>query len=189
MTSPLPRGERGRLVCVAQIGGAHGIRGEVRLRSFTENPAAVAAYGPLQTEDGTRAFVIEAVRPAKDSLVVRFAGVADRNAAEKLRGIALYIPRDRLPALADKETFYHADLIGLVVIDKSGAALGTVTAVHNFGAGDLLEVQPEAGASVLLPFTDATVPELDLARGRIIVDPPEGLLASSPGRDDGGTGG
>jgi 16S rRNA processing protein RimM len=174
------------LVCVAQIGGAHGIRGEVRLRSFTEDPAAVAGYGPLQTEDGTRAFVIEAVRPAKDSLVVRLAGVTDRNEAEKLRGIALYISRERLPALVDEETFYHADLIGLAVVDKNGAALGKVTAIHNFGAGDLLEVQPAAGASVLLPFTDATVPQLDLTGGRIIADPPEGLFSSSPRGEEGG---
>ena len=151
-------------ICVAQIGAAHGIRGEVRLRSFTQDPMAVAAYGPLESEDGTRRFEIEALRPAKDHFVARLDGVADRNAAEKLTNLKLYVSRDRLPPIEDDETFYHADLVGLAAVTPDGAALGTVTAVHNFGAGDLVEIKPRAAASrMLVPFTETAVPEIDIA--------------------------
>ena len=159
-------------ICVAQIGAAHGIRGEVRLRSFTEDPMAITAYGPLESEDGTRRFKIEALRSAKDHFVARLTGVPDRNAAEKLTNIKLYVSRDRLPPIEENETFYHADLIGLVAVTADGAALGTVTAIHNFGAGDLVEIKPEAGGETLLvPFTDAAVPEIDIAAGRMVVVP------------------
>ena len=159
-------------ICVAQIGAAHGIRGEVRLRSFTQNPMAVTAYGPLESEDGTRRFEIEALRPAKDHFVARFAGVADRDAAEKLTNLKLYVPRDRLPPVEDDGTFYHADLVGLAAVTPDGAALGTVTAILNFGAGDLVEIKPDGGGELLMvPFTDATVPEIDIAAGRMIVVP------------------
>jgi len=127
-------------ICVAQIGAAHGIRGEVRLRSFTQDPMAITAYGPLESEDGTQRFEIEALRPAKDHFVARLAGVPDRDAAEKLTNIKLYVSRDRLPPIEDDGTFYHADLIGLAAVTPDGAALGTVTAIHNFGAGDLVFV-------------------------------------------------
>jgi len=159
-------------ICVAQIGAAHGLRGEVRLRSFTEDPAAVTGYGPLESEDGTRRFEIEALRPAKDHFVARLAGVADRDAAEKLTNIKLYVPRDRLPPVEDDGTFYHADLVGLAAVTPDGAALGTVTAILNFGAGDLVEIKPEGGGEPLMvPFTDATVPEIDIAAGRMVVVP------------------
>ena len=159
-------------VCVAQIGAAHGVRGEVKLRSFTEDPAAFTSYGPLESEDGARRFTIEALRPAKDHLVARLAGVADRDAAEKLTNIKLYVSRDRLPPVEDNETFYHADLIGLAAMTPDGAALGTVTAIHNFGAGDLVEIKPAGGGEPLLvPFTDAAVPEIDIAAGRVVVIP------------------
>jgi 16S rRNA processing protein RimM len=159
-------------ICVAQIGAAHGLRGEVRLRSFTEDPAAVTGYGPLESEDGTRRFEIEALRPAKDHFVARLAGVADRDAAEKLTNIKLYVPRDRLPPVEDDGTFYHADLVGLAAVTPEGAALGTVTAILNFGAGDLVEIKPEGGGEPLMvPFTDATVPEIDIAAGRMVVVP------------------
>jgi 16S rRNA processing protein RimM len=160
-------------ICVARIGAAHGIRGEVRLWSFTEDPLAVAAYGPLESEDGTQRFQIEALRPAKDHLVARLSGVADRDAAEKLANIRLYVPRERLPPVEDADTFYHADLIGLAAVTPDGAALGTVTAIHNFGAGDIVEIAPEGGGeALLLPFTDAAVPGIDIAGGRIVVVPP-----------------
>ena len=165
-------------ILVAEIGAAHGTRGEVRLRSFTQDPLAVKDYGALESQDGTRTFTIESVRPAKDCLVARIAGVTDRTAAERLRNTKLYVGRDRLPAAADDE-FYHADLIGLVALATDGSELGRVVAVHNFGAGDLIELQPAAGgAAVMLPFTAATVPVVDIAGRRIVVDPPHGLFAS-----------
>jgi len=155
---------------VARIGAAHGIRGEVKLWSFTEDPLAVAHYGPLETADGARRFEIEAARPAKDHLVARIAGIGDRNAAEKLRNTDLFVPRDRLPPIEEADTFYHADLVGLAAIGEDGAALGTVSAIHNFGAGDLIEIEPAAGGeALLLPFTESTVPTIDLKAGRIVV--------------------
>ncbi len=145
---------------VARIGAAHGIRGEVKLWSFTEDPLAVANYGPLETADGARRFEIEALRPAKDFLVARLKGVGDRNAAEKLRNIDLFVPRDRLPPIEDDDTFYHADLVGLAAVIADGAALGTVIAIHNFGAGDLIEIAPAGGGeTLLLPFNETTVPD------------------------------
>ena len=160
-------------ICVAQIGAAHGLRGEVRLRSFTEDPAAVASYGTLETEDGAQHLKIEALRPAKDHFVVRFAGIHDREGAERLTNVKLYVPRDRLPPVEDAETFYCADLIGLAAVTRDGTALGTVTAVHNFGAGDLIEIErQDAGEPLMVPFTDMAVPQIDLAAGRIVVVPP-----------------
>jgi 16S rRNA processing protein RimM len=160
-------------ICVAQIGAAHGVRGEVRLRSFTEDPGAVMDYGPLESEDGTRHFKIEALRPAKDAFVARIAGVNDRNAAETLTNLKLYVPRDRLPPVDDAETYYHADLVGLAAVTPDGITLGTVKAIHNFGAGDLIEIAPAGGGEALmLPFTDAAVPEVDLKGRRIVVVPP-----------------
>jgi len=160
-------------ICVAQIGAAHGIRGEVRLRSFTQDPRAVIAYGPLESEDSTQRFEIEALRPAKDHFVARFAGIDNREAAEKLTNLKLYVPRDRLPPIEDDETFYFADLVGLTAVTPDGAPLGTVTAVHNFGAGDMIEIRPQGGGEPLMvPFTDANVPGVDIAAGRVVVVPP-----------------
>ena len=165
---------------VARIGAAHGVRGEVKLWPFTEDPAAVAGYGPLETEDGARRFEIESMRPAKDHLVVRIAGVGNRDAAEKLRNTDLFVPRDRLPPIEEADTFYHADLLGLSVVDGDGAALGTVSAIHNFGAGDLIEVRPEAGGNTeLVPFNTTHVPAVDIAAGKIVVDPPHGLFKTN----------
>jgi 16S rRNA processing protein RimM len=159
-------------ICVAQIGAAHGIRGEVKLRSFTQDPAAVAGYGPLESEDGARHFTIEALRPAKDHFVVRLAGVGDRDAAEKLVNVRLYVSRDRLPPIEDGDTYYHTDLIGLAAVSEDGSALGTVTAVHNFGAGDLVEIKPHGGGEPLMvPFNETTVPEIDMTARRMIVRP------------------
>jgi 16S rRNA processing protein RimM len=155
-------------VLVAQIGAAHGIRGEVRLRSFTADPLAIKHYGPLETEDGAQSLVIETLRPHKEALVVRFAGIADRNAAERLRNQNLYVPRARLPATEAGE-YYHADLIGLAAEAPDGRTLGTVIALHNFGAGDLVEVKPPDGPPVMLPFTESVVPIVDIAGGRIVV--------------------
>jgi 16S rRNA processing protein RimM len=160
-------------ICVAQIGGAHGIRGEVKLRSFTADPLAVKDYGVLESEDGAASFAIEALRPAKGYLVARLRGVRDRNAAEQLTNLRLFVPRERLPPPASDE-FYHADLIGLAAVTAEGTEFGTVVAVHNFGAGDILELRPPAGGTtIMLPFTEAFVPRIDIAGGRIVVEPPE----------------
>jgi 16S rRNA processing protein RimM len=159
-------------VLVAQIGAAHGLRGEVRLRSFTAEPMAVKDYGALESEDGAQAFTIEALRPGKDALIARLAGIADRTAAERLRNVKLYLPRARLPA-PEPDEFYHADLIGLAAVATDGRALGTVVALQNFGAGDLIELERPDGATELLPFTKAVVPEVDVAGRRIVIDLPD----------------
>jgi len=175
MAAPSSAGER---VCVGRIGAAHGTRGEVKLWSFTADPMAIADYGALATEDGRRTFTIETLRPGKDFLVARLSGIADRAAAEKLCNLDLYIARERLPEPTDADEFYHADLIGLAALGTDGRALGTVVAIHNFGASDLIEVRPTlGGATVMLPFTEAIVPVVDVAGGRIVVDPPAGTFA------------
>lgn len=160
---------------MAQIGAPHGVRGEVRLWPFTTDPLALRDYGALESEDGEQVFEIETLRAAKDHLVVRLHGISDRDAAEQVRNTKLFVPRSRLPR-AETGEFYHADLIGLAVFNTRDQQLGTVAAVHNFGAGDLLEVQREAGGSALLTFTQAVVPVVDLPGRRIVVDPPAGTF-------------
>jgi 16S rRNA processing protein RimM len=160
-------------VCVGRIGAAHGLRGEVKLKSFTTDPFAIANYGALETEDGTRSFQIEALRPAKDFFVARIAGVKDRTAAERLRNLELYVPRERLPPPEDADTFYEADLIGLAAVTNAGENIGTVVALHNFGAGDLIELRPAGGGvTMMLPFNATVVPTIDIAGGRIVIEPP-----------------
>ena len=162
----------GGRICLGQIGAAHGVRGKVRLRSFTAEPGAIANYGPLETEDG-RVFEIENLRPAKDHFVVQLSGVGDRDAAERLANVKLYVPRERLPEPDEPGEFYHADLIGLTVVDRAGQRLGTVVGIHNFGAGDLIEMRKAEGAPTqFLPFDAGTVPEIDIAGGRMIVELP-----------------
>ena len=161
----------GARICLGQIGAPHGVHGEVRLRSFTAEPAAVAAYGPLESDDG-RIFTIETLRPAKDFFVVKLAGVTDRDAAERLTNTKLYVPRERLPEPQAPDEYYHADLIGLHVVDRTGRLCGTVVAIHNFGAGDVIEIRPETGDKTeMLPFDAATVPEVNISAGRIVVSP------------------
>jgi len=163
-------------ICVAQIGPAHGTRGEVRLKSFTADPMAVKDYGALETEDGTATFRIEALRPAKSHLVAQLAGIRDRTAAERLANLRLFVPRERLPA-PEADEFYHADLIGLAAVATDGRPLGTVVAIHDFGAGHILEVRQEGRRdTVMLPFTTTTVPVVDVAGRRIVIDPPEGVF-------------
>jgi 16S rRNA processing protein RimM len=155
---------------VARIGAAHGVRGEVKLWSFTQDPLAVANYGPLETEDGKQRFEIEALRLAKEFLVARIAGIDDRDAAEKLCNLNLFVRRERLPAIDEADTYYHADLVGMAAVTPEGVPLGAVTAIHNFGAGDLIEIASIAGGEpVLLPFTEATVPKIDIALRQITV--------------------
>lgn len=155
---------------MAVIGAAHGIKGEVKLKSFTGDPAAIGDYGPLFAEDGRR-FTIETLRPAGSSIVVKFKEVRDRTAAETLSGTALHVDRAALPDDLDEEEFYQADLIGLGVVDLEGAAIGKVQAVHDFGAGDILDIRKVSGGSVMVPFTKAAVPAVDIAAGRLTVDP------------------
>ena len=160
--------------CVGALAGAFGVHGSVRLKSFCAEPRAIADYAPLLTGDG-RSFGVRIERATSGALVVRLSGVNTREMAEALKGTRLYVPRARLPGLADEE-YYHADLIGLAVFDTGGAEVGRVRAVLDHGAGDLIEVARPDAASVLLPFTRVAVPTVDLALGRIVVDPPPGLL-------------
>lgn len=156
-------------ICVGAIAGAFGIHGEVRLKSFTTEAADIATYGPLSTEDGGRSFTVTLTRPVTGGVGARLSGIATREDAEALRGVTLWAPRAALPALPDDE-FYHADLIGLEVLDTGGKLLGRVKAIYDHGAGDILEVT--GAQALLLPFTREIVPTVDLAAGRIIVDPP-----------------
>ena len=163
-------------ICVGAIAGAFGVQGEVRLKSFTADPEAIADYGPLWTEDGSRSFTVEITRPVKNGFAARIAGVGSKEAADELRGTRLFADREALPSLPDDE-YYHADLIGLAVHDTGGRLLGRVTAVHNHGAGDLLEIAgPGLATPALLPFTLDAVPTIDLASGRIVADPPDGVF-------------
>ena len=181
LAASLPQREKGNKIRVARIGAAHGVRGEVKLWSFTQDPMAVADYGPLETEDGARRFEIESVRAGKDFLVARLAGVESRAAAQQLTNTDLFVPRQRLPAIDEADTYYHADLIGLSAVTADGGALGTVSAVHNFGAGDIIEIAPAGGgATLILSFTEATVPEVNLKAKRIVVVPPEESEAREP---------
>ena len=160
-------------VCVGAIAGAFGVRGEVRLKSFTTEPNDIVTYSPLWTEDGTRSFAVRLTRPVTGGLGVRLSGVETREDAEALKGVTLWADRDKLPSLPDDE-FYHADLIGLAVYDTGGVLIGKVRAVYDHGAGDILEIfGPGRKQTLLLPFTRAFVPTVDLAAGRIIADPPE----------------
>jgi 16S rRNA processing protein RimM len=161
-------------ILVGQIAGAFGVRGEVRLKSFCADPADIAVHAPLSTEDGRVFRVIVILGQSAGALIARIEGIGTREEAEALRGTALYADRARLPRLPEDE-FYHADLIGLPVHDMGGALIGTVRAVLNHGAGDILEVQRAGRGPMLLPFTRAAVPLVDLAAGRIVADPPEGI--------------
>ncbi|MEM9249065.1 MAG: ribosome maturation factor RimM [Pseudomonadota bacterium] len=163
-------------VCVGAVAGAFGVKGEVRLKSFCSDPEDVAAYGPLETEDAARRFDVTLVKPVKNGFAARLSGVRSKEAADALRGTRLYAGRDALPALEEEE-YYHADLIGLEVRDTGGTLLGRIRAIHDHGAGDLLEVHgPSLKQTVLLPFTRAAVPTVDIAAGRVVADPPEGLF-------------
>ncbi len=167
------------------ITGARGLKGEVILKSFTQSPEAIANYGPLQSEDGAVKVVINRLSPVKGGFAAKLKGVNDRNGAEALKGIGLYVDRDQLGAVEEDE-FFHADLIGLDVVRGDDGVIGKVTAVQNFGASDLLEIALTAAkGTVLLPFTKEAVPVLDLAAGRLEVNPPLGLWDKGGTPDDG----
>ncbi len=166
-------------ICVARIGAAHGVRGEVKLWTFTEDPFAVKRYGPLRTQDGARQFEVTQAREAKGHLVATLKGVATREDAERLNGVELYVARDKLPATADDE-YYHADLIGLAAVTPLNEPLGRVVAIHDFGAGILIEIAPPHGATMLLPFTNAVVPTVDLTGGRVVIELPSEIVGDDP---------
>ena len=168
-----------KLVCIARIGAAHGVRGAVKLWTFTEDPFAVLDYGPLSTKDGARQFEVSNAREAKDHLVATLQGVTTRNDDEKLNGVELYVPREKLPPAEDGE-YYHVDLIDLAAVSPDGAPIGRVVAIHNFGAGDVIEIAPPKGATLLLPFTDAVVPTVDLAGRRVVIDLPGEVDGDTP---------
>jgi 16S rRNA processing protein RimM len=166
-------------VCIARIGAAHGVRGAVKLWTFTEDPFAVKRYGPLSTKDGTRQFEIASAREAKGHLVTQFKGISTRDEAERLNGIELYVPREKLPA-TDEDEYYHADLIGLAAVTTADEPLGRVVAIHNFGAGNILEIAPPQGATMMLPFTNAVVPTVDIAGGRVLIELPQEIEGDGP---------
>ena len=170
-------------ICVARIGAAHGVRGAVKLWTFTEDPLAVKAYGPLLTKDGARQFEVTSAREAKGHLVATLKGVSTREEAERLNGIELYIAREKLPG-TDEDEYYHADLIGLAAVNAADEPLGRVIAIHNFGAGDIIEIAPPSGSTLLLPFTNAVVPTVDLAGGRVVIELPAEIEGGDPSRTD-----
>jgi 16S rRNA processing protein RimM len=172
-------GDTADLICIGAIAGAFGVRGEVRLKSFAATPEDIAAYGPLCREDGSGSYQVHLTGITKNGLTARLGGVRTREEADSLRGVQLYVARSRLPGLPDDE-YYHADLVGLAVHDTGGTLLGHVRGVQNHGASDLLELAvPGQAETVLLPFTRAAVPTVDLAAGRIVADPPDGLLPNA----------
>ena len=166
-------------ICIARIGAAHGMRGAVKLWTFTEDPLAVTHYGPLATKDGARSFEVATAREAKGHLVATLKGIATREEAERLNGIELYITREKLPA-TDEDEYYHADLIGLSAVNAANEPLGRVIAIHNFGAGDIIEIAPPSGATLLLPFTNAVVPSVDLKAGHVVIELPAEIEGDGP---------
>ena len=168
-------------IAVGAIAGSYGVRGELRVKSYTAIPEDIETYSPLTSENGTRSFALALVRPVKNGFVARITDVTTKEEADALRGTVLFAQRDQLPSLPDDE-FYHADLIGLQVFDTGGTLIGKVKTVQNHGADDLLETQlAGSSATVFLPFTKAAVPTVDLASGRIIADPPDGILPDAKG--------
>ena len=176
----MPDGNKRLLM--GRIGAAHGIKGEVRIQSFTEEPLALKDYGPLETNKPGLVIEIETARATTNVLVARLKGIKDRTAAEKLNGVELYVDRDKLPPPTEDDDFYHADLIGLDARLNDGGVIGKVTAVPNFGAGDLLEIRDErSGDTYLYPFTKAVVPEVHVAEGYLVIEVP---TESEPGEEE-----
>jgi 16S rRNA processing protein RimM len=185
-TPPRPE-DGGPRVCVARIKSAYGVRGEVHLHVFTEDPDALHAFSPFTDAAGTRTFTLKSLRAHGEGFVARLAEIVSREDADALRGTDLYVPRTRLPALDEEETFYHADLIGLAARAPEGEIVGKVVAVVNFGAGDILDIAPTSGgATVMVPFTKAMVPAVDLAAGHLtlasrdLVPPPRPTRSPRP---------
>jgi len=168
---------QGRLL-LGIVAAPHGVRGLVRIKSFTEDPMSVAAYGPLSDETGKKTYRVEVLSVARDAVLARIEGVADRTAAEAVRGLRLYVERSALPETGERE-WYEADLVGLAAVGRDGRDWGKVAAFHDFGAGLVMEVSGGA----MLPFTDETVPEIDVEGGKVVIDPPAGLLAGGEAKE------
>ena len=162
-------------VCVGRIAGAHGVQGLIRINSYTEDPMDVAAYGPVTDENGERMFELQVKRMTKTQVVARIKGVMDRNAAEALQGLRVYILREVMPPTEDDE-FYCEDLVGLSAETVDGKSLGNVLSLQEFGAGEMLEIGRRRGGTMLVPFTKDIVPRVDLEAKRVVIDPPPGLL-------------
>ena len=161
-------------MCLGAVAGAQGVRGAVRIKSFTAVPEDVAAYGPVEDETGRHRFEIAVEGAARGLVVARISGIGDRTAAEALRGMRLYVARARLPPTAEEEEFYHADLLGLEAVGAAGTVIGRVSGIIPAGGTDVLEIAREAGAApVLVPFTRKAVPLVDIAAGRVVVIPPD----------------
>ncbi len=181
-------GADAKLILVGAVVGPHGVRGEVKIKSFTDRAKDVAAYGPVSDESGKRRFAIRVRGEVRGLVVARLEGIEDRNAAEALKGLRLYVERSALGAKPKRtkgnEAWFHADLIGLSVEDTKGARLGTVKGLANYGAGDIVEIDTGSGQSLLLPFTKRVVPTVDVEGGRIVVDPPVEVEAKDDGKDE-----
>jgi 16S rRNA processing protein RimM len=171
--------EQNKRVCVGVVAGAHGVRGALRIKSFTAEPEDIASYGPVEDERGQRQFTLQLIGSGKGVVIARIAGVDDRDRAEAMRGLRFYLPRAALPP-TDEDEYYHADLIGLEATLADGTAIGRVRAVHDFGAGDTLEIERPIGQPAMVPFTRAVVPVVDLTGGKLVLDPPPGLLEAEP---------
>jgi len=171
-------------VCVGQFAGSHGVRGLVKLKSFTGDPAAVTAYGPLVDETGGRSFRVTLQGKAKDLFLAKVEGVTSREQAQALAGVLLHVDRAALPETGDEDEFYHADLVGLRAELADGTLYGTVKAIHDFGGGDVLEIRIASGALEMLPFSKACVPVVDVRNGRLVVDLPA-VVEAREGQDDG----
>ena len=168
-------------LCLGIITGVHGIHGEVVIKSYTQEPLDIKSYGPLSDESGEQTFAIGKARLAKKGVVARLKGIDDRNSAEALKGTGLFVDHTALPQINDEDEFYFTDLIGLTVLRPDGSPCGTVLALHNFGAGDLIEIKAQTGkASELFPFDKATIPDIDLERGEITLNPPLVIGAGKP---------
>lgn len=163
-------------ICVGQFAGAHGVRGQVRVKSFTADPASITAYGPVEDEGGTRHFVLKPVGQAKEALIMGVEGIGDRDQAQALAGTKLYIARDLLPEIDDEDEFYHADLIGCMATTTDGELLGQVRAVHDFGAGEMLEIAKPGAKVLMLPFSRAVVPVVDIAGRALTIELPDEIV-------------
>ena len=171
-------------ILLGVVAAPHGVRGLVRIRSYTEEPMAIAAYGPLSDETGRKQYRVEALSTMKGAVLARIEGVDDRNAAEAIRGLRLFVERERLPATSERE-WYEADLIGLAAVGRDGRDWGKVIDFHDFGAGSTMEVSGGAASrgSVMLPFNDDAVPEIDVEGGKVVIDPPAGVLAGGEAKE------
>ncbi len=184
MNNPLVTKPQIKRILLGEISGVHGIKGHVLVRTYSAEPAGIAAYGALENETRDKTFTLKIIRATDKGVVASIAGVADRSAAEGLRGTKLYVERHKLPK-ASADEYYHADLIGLKAIDGSGETIGEIISVQNYGAGDLLEIKRSGAAQTdLIPLTNASVPEIDIEQGIAVINPPDLIETGDSGARD-----